>query len=70
MGYGEVKKMLLAKVEAAFTEYRVRRKELLKDPEKVELVLNRGAEKARAAARKTLDDVKRAVGLGTASSRL
>ncbi|MGD0092373.1 MAG: tryptophan--tRNA ligase [Planctomycetota bacterium] len=63
MGYGEAKKMLLEKVVAYFAPYRKRREELLANPGYVEEVLSQGAAKARALARVTLDEAKRACGL-------
>ena len=42
MGYGDAKKLLLAKIEAYFAEARKRRKELQADPEYVEGVLRGG----------------------------
>jgi tryptophanyl-tRNA synthetase len=63
MGYGEAKKMLLDKVVAYFAPYRVKRAELLAHPEQVDEVLRQGAATARAVARQTLDEAKRACGL-------
>lgn len=40
-----------------------RRKKLLKDKKQFEAILDKGAKKAKAVAQKTLDDVKKAVGL-------
>jgi tryptophanyl-tRNA synthetase len=67
MGYGESKKMLLEKINATFGPARERRKQLAADPEAVEQVLRRGAEKARAEARQTMAQVRQAVGLKPAS---
>ncbi|MCY3019251.1 MAG: tryptophan--tRNA ligase [Planctomycetota bacterium] len=63
MGYGEAKKMLLDKIVAHFAPYRQKRAELLQRPEHVDEVLKQGAAKARAIARQTLDEAKRACGL-------
>lgn len=63
LGYGTIKKELWAKIDAHFSDYRARRKELLRTPEKLEAVLRAGAERARTEARKTLAEAKRAVGL-------
>ena len=52
MGYGEAKKMLLEKINAYFGPAREKRKELAAHPEQVEEVLKRGAERARAEARR------------------
>jgi tryptophanyl-tRNA synthetase len=62
-GYGDAKGLLLAKIDAAFGEARQRRKDLAADPAAVERVLADGARKARAEAVKTMDLVRRAVGM-------
>jgi tryptophanyl-tRNA synthetase len=63
MGYGEAKKELLAKAEAFFATAREKRKQLAADPAYVESVLQAGAAKARAEARKTMAMVRKAVGM-------
>jgi tryptophanyl-tRNA synthetase len=63
LGYGEVKKALLAKLDAYFASARSRRKELEKHPKDVEDILQEGAQKARTEARKTMDLVRKATGL-------
>ncbi len=63
MGYGTAKKMLLEKIETYFAPARAKRAELLKNPDHVEAVLQRGAAKARAEAQKTMDLARQAVGL-------
>ena len=63
MGYGDAKKLLLEKVIAYFAEYRQKRADLLTRPDYVENVLREGAAKARAVARATVDEAKRACGL-------
>ncbi len=62
-GYGHAKKELLNKVLEYFGEARARREELAKNPEYVEEVLRRGAEKARALAIAKIREVKKAAGL-------
>ncbi len=62
MGYGEVKQMLLEKIDTFFAPAREKRKQLVSEPERVEAALRRGAEKARAEARKTMALVREAVG--------
>ena len=62
-GYGDAKGMLLAKIDAKFGPARERRKQLAADPASVEDVLRDGAHKARAEARKTMELVRRAVGM-------
>lgn len=64
VGYGEFKKRLFEAIWAKFEEPRRRRAELAADPAYVQQVLRDGAEKARAVARRTLDRVRGAVGLG------
>jgi tryptophanyl-tRNA synthetase len=63
MGYGEAKKMLLAKISEYFAPARQRRKELAANPDRVEAVLRQGAQKARAEARQTMALVREAVGM-------
>ncbi|MCL1856572.1 MAG: tryptophan--tRNA ligase [Kiritimatiellaeota bacterium] len=62
-GYGHAKKELLAVYHAAFDPLRKKREELEAAPDYVEDVLKKSADRARAEARKTLDAVRRAVGL-------
>lgn len=62
-GYGAAKKALAAAYEAAFAPLRARRAELAAQPERVEEILRRGAERARGEARRTLAAARRAVGL-------
>jgi tryptophanyl-tRNA synthetase len=63
MGYGEAKKLLLEKINAYFGPARQKRKELAAHPEQVEAVLTRGAERARAEARRTMALAREAVGM-------
>ncbi|HKF42376.1 MAG TPA: tryptophan--tRNA ligase [Thermoanaerobaculia bacterium] len=63
LGYGEVKKMLLARIDAHFAAARARRKELERHPSIVEDALRRGAERARTEARETMRLVREATGL-------
>jgi tryptophanyl-tRNA synthetase len=63
-GYGDAKGMLLAKIEDKFRDARERRKQLAANPDAVEAVLRDGARRARAEARKTMELVRRAVGMG------
>ena len=66
-GYGHAKKMLLAKIDAHFGPARERRKQLERDPGRVEEVLRAGAKRAREVARTTMRLVRRAVGMGPES---
>jgi tryptophanyl-tRNA synthetase len=63
LGYGTVKKELFARMWEYFAPFRARRAELADDPAYVREVLNKGAEKARAVAMQTMDQVRAAVGL-------
>lgn len=63
MGYGEVKKLLLAKIDEYFGPFREKRKQLAADPALVENVLADGARRARHEARQTMDKVRAAVGM-------
>jgi len=63
LGYGEVKKLLLARIDAHFAAARARRKELERHPSVVENALRKGASKARAEAQETMRQVREAVGL-------
>lgn len=63
IGYGEAKKMLLAKIDAYFSEARERRKKILRNPQSIEQILKSGAEKARTVAQKTMERVRKAVGV-------
>jgi tryptophanyl-tRNA synthetase len=67
MGYGEAKKMLLEKINSYFAPARQRRKQLAANPEEVEAILRRGAQRARDEARKTMALVRQAVGMKEAS---
>jgi tryptophanyl-tRNA synthetase len=62
-GYGHAKLLLTEHIERHFAEARSRREELLAQPERVEAILQRGAARARATARATLNRCKRACGL-------
>ena len=62
-GYGHAKQYLATKIEEHFAEARARREDLLAHPEKVDRVLGESAARARAVARATLDECRRACGL-------
>jgi tryptophanyl-tRNA synthetase len=63
MGYGEAKKALLEKIDTYFAPARQRRKELARNPNEVEDVLRKGAQRARAEAQLTMSQVREAVGM-------
>lgn len=62
-GYGHAKKELLAKILEYFGPAREKYRELQQNPDQVEAVLKRGAQKAREVARLTVKEVRSAVGL-------
>ncbi|RMG95154.1 MAG: tryptophan--tRNA ligase [Deltaproteobacteria bacterium] len=62
-GYGHAKKLLVEKIEEHFAAARARRAELEADPDRVEAVLRRSAERARQVASSTLDRCRRACGI-------
>jgi tryptophanyl-tRNA synthetase len=62
-GYGHAKQLLSERIESHFAPARARRDELLAHPERVEQVLRRSAERARAEARRTIERCRRACGL-------
>jgi tryptophanyl-tRNA synthetase len=64
LGYGEFKKRLLEKTWNFFAEAREKRADIVSKKGYVEDVLHAGAARARTIARKTLDRVRHAVGLG------
>ncbi len=61
--YGAMKERVAKVVAGAFAEYRAEKKKLLKHPEKIRTILRAGGEKARAAAMKTMEDVRKKTGL-------
>jgi tryptophanyl-tRNA synthetase len=63
LGYGEVKKELYGLIYEYFSPYRKKREELARERASVREILKRGAEKTRAVAVQTLDEVKRKTGL-------
>jgi len=64
LGYGDVKKDLLARIEAHFAPLRERRERFAAAPGRVEEVLAEGARRARALAAPVLDAAREAAGLG------
>ncbi len=62
-GYGHAKQALFEAYMDYFAPMRKRREELLKDKGQIEQILKDGAEKARSEAAKTMDQVRKAVGL-------
>ncbi|MBE6381101.1 MAG: tryptophan--tRNA ligase [Lentisphaerae bacterium] len=62
-GYGHAKQALFEAVDAYFGPMRAKREEFAKDPGEVWNILNRGAERARETAARTMEKVRKAVGL-------
>ena len=62
-GYGHAKQALFEKLWKYFEPMRERREKLIADPDYIWDVLNTGAKRAAAEADRTLDAVRRAVGL-------
>jgi tryptophanyl-tRNA synthetase len=62
-GYGHYKQQLFETVWTFFAPMRQRREQLLADPGRVDEILRRGADRASAVARNTMDRVRTAVGL-------
>jgi tryptophanyl-tRNA synthetase len=62
-GYGHYKQQLFEAIRTFFAPMRQRREELLADPGQVDEILRRGADRASAIARETMDRVRTAVGL-------
>jgi tryptophanyl-tRNA synthetase len=65
VGYGEVKKDLLARLIAHFAPMRARRAELAARPDRVEEILTEGARRARAIGAPVLEACREASGLGS-----
>jgi tryptophanyl-tRNA synthetase len=68
IGYGDVKKQILARLLDAFGPARARREELARDPAYVEDVLRDGAQRARERAEPLMEAVRDACGVGVPSS--
>lgn len=63
MGYGNAKKRLFEKANSFLSPFREKREELLKNPKKIEDILEKGAEKAEVRAQRMLEKVYKKVGL-------
>ncbi len=62
-GYGDAKKALYEAIRRHLAPFREKRAELAAHPDEVEDILQSGARRARAEARRTLDRAREAVGL-------
>lgn len=63
IGWGEVKELLFATINAELAPKRQHYQELLAEPQKIEEILQEGAAKARVLARELLNEVRDAVGI-------
>lgn len=63
MGYGHAKEALFEAMERAFSPIRDRYEALLAEPQRLEEVLQQGAERARKIAQSTIAEVRSAVGV-------
>jgi tryptophanyl-tRNA synthetase len=63
IGWGDAKKLLAARVEQEVAPARARYEKLMADKGQIDALLAAGAEKARATARRTLDRVRKAIGI-------
>lgn len=61
--YSDLKKTLAHNIAQYFSEFRKRKKELLRKPEVIEKILIEGATTAREIAQKTMEEVKKKIGL-------
>ncbi|OGH65960.1 MAG: tryptophan--tRNA ligase [Candidatus Magasanikbacteria bacterium RIFCSPHIGHO2_02_FULL_41_13] len=61
--YGDLKTDLANAISGYFEEFRIRRTQLLANHDEIADILSHGAEKARAVAQKTMDEVRRKVGI-------
>jgi tryptophanyl-tRNA synthetase len=66
LGYGDVKKDLLARLMDYFEPMRARRAELEQKPDEIEAILRLGAGRARKLATPVLEACREAAGLGPA----
>ena len=63
LGWGEAKQRLVAQIDRELGPMRARYEQLMNDPDEIEAILQRGAERARAIARPLLARLREAVGL-------
>ena len=61
--YGDIKSALSEAIFAELTPLQEKRRELENNPEYVDRVIKEGAEKARAVAHETIDEVRGKMGL-------
>lgn len=63
VGYGDAKKILLEKIHNKFDPARTKFKELTGSPAKIEKFLEIGAKRAKEEAQKTLEEVRKKIGI-------
>ena len=63
IGWGDAKKALAARLETELASARARYDALMADPAKIDALLAAGAAKARPIARRTLDRMRKAIGI-------
>jgi tryptophanyl-tRNA synthetase len=61
--YGDLKKLVASRVAKHFEEFRSKRAKLAKSPAKVWKVLAEGGRRARAAAKKTMVEIRKKIGI-------
>lgn len=61
--YGDLKQTLAESLSKYFADFRKKRAELLADEKKLRNVLKKGADEARKTAEKTMEDIRKKVGL-------
>jgi len=61
--YGDLKKALGESISTYFADFRKRRSELLKNSDELAEILTQGAQKAQKVAAKTMEDVKKMIGV-------
>lgn len=63
VGYGDAKKLLLSAIHTKFDPARQKFNELIAKPQEIEAILTAGAKRAQAETQKTLETVRKQVGL-------
>lgn len=61
--YGDLKKAVAEAIANYFVDFRQKRTELLSSENKLDKILQKGADKARPVAQKTMEDVRKMVGI-------
>ena len=64
IGWGDAKSALHEKLESSLADGRAKYADLMANPKRVDDLLRQGAEKARVVARRTLERVRGAIGIG------